>query len=135
MGDSSRQAVTRRHLASAASRAHGYSRAVIVEGGRTIYLCGETALEDARGNPLAGDFEAQAREVFRKMGATLIEAGGGLANLTTMTVFITDPRHGDAFRRVRIESFGDNFPASAMIVVTGFGHPDVLVEVQGIAVL
>lgn len=135
MAQSTQGSASRRHIASAASKAHGYSRAVVVEGGRTVYLCGETALQDANGKSLAGDFEAQAREVFRKINATLAECGASLASMTTMTVFITDARHGDTFRRVRIEAFGDNFPASAMIVAAGFGHPDVLVEVQGIAVI
>jgi len=55
--------------------------------------------------------------------------------MVTMTVFITDARYGDRFTQLRKEIFGDNFPASALITVTGLARPEMLVEIQGIAVL
>jgi 2-iminobutanoate/2-iminopropanoate deaminase len=55
--------------------------------------------------------------------------------MVTMTVFITDARYGDRFTQLRKEIFGDNFPASALITVAGLAHPEMLVEVQGIAVI
>src|SRR5260221_377887 len=83
----------------------------------------------------AADFDGQAREVFARLDRTLGEAGGRLADMVTMTVFITDPRRGDRFTQLRCEIFGDNFPASALITVAGLARPEMLVEVQGIAVL
>ena len=65
---------------------------------------------------------------------TLKEAGSKLADMVTMTVFITDARYGDRFCELRCEIFGDNFPASALITVAGLARPELLVEVQGIAV-
>jgi enamine deaminase RidA (YjgF/YER057c/UK114 family) len=81
------------------------------------------------------DFEGQVREIFAKLGKTIEEAGGKLGDMVTMTVFITDPRYGDRFTQLRREIFGDNFPASALITVTGLARPELLVEVQGIAVI
>ena len=52
-----------------------------------------------------------------------------------MTVFITDARYGDCFTQLRKEVFGDDFPASALITVAGLARPEMLVEVQGIAVI
>ena len=46
-----------------------------------------------------------------------------------------DARYGDRFTQLRKEIFGDNFPASALITVAGLARPEMLVEVQGIAVL
>jgi enamine deaminase RidA (YjgF/YER057c/UK114 family) len=81
-------------------------------------------------------FDAQVRAVFALMDRTLKRAGGGLANLVTMTVFITDPRHGDAFVKIRGEIFGDGrYPASALITVTAFARPGILIEIQGVAVV
>jgi len=54
--------------------------------------------------------------------------------MVTMTVFITDARLGDRFTQLRREIFGDDFPASALITVAGLARPEMLVEVQGIAV-
>jgi 2-iminobutanoate/2-iminopropanoate deaminase len=55
--------------------------------------------------------------------------------MVTMTVFITDARYGDRFTELRKEIFGDNFPASALITVAGLARPELLVEVQGVAVI
>ena len=66
---------------------------------------------------------------------TLKEAGAGLKDLVTMTVFITDSRYGKQFTDIRLELFKDDFPASALITCDGLARPDMLVEVQGIAMI
>ena len=124
----------RSHIKRDTSQARAYSQAVITEGGRTIWLAGQIASEDAAGRSLIGDFDGQVREVFARLGKTLEEAGAKLADMVTMTVFITDARSGDRFVELRKEIFGDNFPASALITVAGLARPGLLVEVQGIAV-
>ena len=73
--------------------------------------------------------------MFARLGQTLAEAGGALGDMVTMTVFITDARFGDHFTQLRKEIFGDNFPASALITGAGLARPELLVEVQGIAVI
>ena len=107
-----------------------FSRAVITAGGRTIWLAGQTASGSGM------DFDSQVREVFSKLDATIKGAGGGgLADMVTMTVFIKDPRHGDRFVELRREIFKERFPASALITVAGFARPEILVDVQGVAVV
>ncbi|HEY1300271.1 MAG TPA: RidA family protein [Stellaceae bacterium] len=117
------------------AQARAYSQAVVTEGGRTVWLAGQVGAADASGRSLAGDFDGQVREIFARLGATLGEAGGRLADMVTMTVFITDARYGDRFTELRKEIFGDNFPASALITVAGLARPEFLVEVQGVAVI
>ena len=117
-----------------ASRA--YSPAVITQGGKTVWLAGQTALRDEAGNDLSGDFDAQAKTIFALIGKTLQRAGGSLADMVTMTVFINDPRNGDRFVELRKGFFPDgNFPASAMITVSHFARPGMLIEIQGVAVI
>ena len=127
--------VKRTNLRNERAQARGYSQAVVTEGGRTIWLAGQVAAEDSSGRSLAADFDGQVREVFARLGRTLEEAGGRLADMVTMTVFITDARLGDRFTQLRREIFGDNYPASALITVAGLARPEMLVEVQGIAVI
>lgn len=55
--------------------------------------------------------------------------------MVTMTVFINDPRHGDRFVEIRKEVFGSNFPGSALLTISQFARPGILVEIQGIAVV
>ena len=127
--------MTRAYLKRQAAQARAYSQAVVSEGGKVVWLAGQVAAEDSSGNSLAGDFDGQVREVFSRLGKTLEEAGGALGDMVTMTVFITDTRLGDRFTQLRKAIFGDNFPASALITVAGLARPDLLVEVQGIAVI
>lgn len=131
----SRRVPVRRYIKRDTAQARAYSQAVVTEGGRTVWLAGQVGAADASGNSLAGDFDGQVREVFSRLGRTLEEAGGSLADMVTMTVFITDARFGDRFTQLRREIFGDDFPASALITVAGLARPEMLVEVQGIAVI
>ena len=111
------------------TRERAFSRAVITEGGKTIWLAGQTS------PPGTGDFEAQTRDVFARLDETIKAAGGkGLGDMVTMTVFINDPRHGDRFTQIRKEILKDNFPASALITVSAFARPEILIEIQGVAV-
>ena len=126
---------TRTNLKRETAQARGYSQAVVTEGGRVVWLAGQVAGEDSSGRSLAADFDGQVREVFARLGRTLEEAGGRLSDMVTMTVFITDVRLGDRFTQLRCEIFGDDFPASALITVAGLARPEMLVEVQGIAVI
>ena len=135
MADASGAKPFRQYLKREASQARAYSQAVITEGGRTIWLAGQVGATDGSGRSLAGDFDGQVREVFSRLGLTLADAGGNLRDMVTMTVFITDARYGDRFTQLRKEIFGDNFPASALITVAGLARPDILVEVQGVAVI
>ena len=53
----------------------------------------------------------------------------------TMTVFINDGRYGTRFTEIRGEHFPHGrYPASALITVSGFAKPEMMVEIQGIAV-
>src|SRR5882724_6504436 len=72
---------------------YSYSPAVVREGGRIVWLAGQTATEDLHGRSIAGDFDSQARTVFQLLDRTLQRAHGSLADLVTMTVFINDPRY------------------------------------------
>ncbi len=113
-----------------------YSPAVITQGGKTVWLAGQTAMRDEAGNDISGNFDAQVRTIFSLIDKTLRRTGGSLANLVTMTVFINDPRHGDKFVELRKGFFPDgNFPASALITVSQFARPGMLIEIQGVAVI
>ena len=79
----------------------GYSEAVITEGGRTVWLAGQTATVDDTGKSLAGDLDGQVRQLFKNLDRTLQKAGGKLSDMVQMTVFITDVRYGDRLTQIR----------------------------------
>jgi 2-iminobutanoate/2-iminopropanoate deaminase len=121
---------------SATQKERAFSPAVVSKGGRIIWLAGQTTTADLNGKSLAGDFLGQARTDFALMDRTLKRSGASLQNLVTMTVFINDPRYGDEFVKLRHEIFPDGkFPASALITVSNFAQPGILIEIQGVAVI
>ena len=112
-----------------------YSRAVKIKGGTTVYLAGHGAVVDADGNSLAGDFTAQAHRCFEQLRGLMSDVGGALDDIVTMTVFIVDSRYGDEFVQIRSGYFSHGFPCSALITVHSLARPEMLVEIQAIAVL
>ena len=117
-------------------KSRAFSPAVITEGGKTVWLAGQTATVDEHGKDISGNFEAQARTIFALIDKTLRRVGGTVANVVTMTVFINDPRYGDQFVKLRSEIFKDGrFPASALITVSHFARPGMLIEIQAVAVV
>jgi 2-iminobutanoate/2-iminopropanoate deaminase len=121
---------------TATQKERAYSPAVITRGGKIIWLAGQTTTTDLNGKSLEGDFLGQARADFALMDRTLKRSGGSLQNLVTMTVFINDPRNGDLLVKMRHEMFPDGkFPGSALITVSHFAQPGILIEIQGVAVI
>lgn len=119
-----------------AQQKRAFSPGVITEGGRIVWLAGQTATEDLNGKSIAGDFDAQVRTIFKLMDQTLKRAGGSLSDLVTMTVYINDPRHGDRFVEIRKEMFPDGrFPGSALLTISNFARPGMMIEIAGIAVV
>jgi 2-iminobutanoate/2-iminopropanoate deaminase len=117
-------------------KSRAYSPAVITEGGRIVWMAGQTATVDGDGKDISGNFEAQTHRVFALMAETLHRAGGTLANLVTMTVFIKEPRYGDRFVELRKQKFPDgHYPGSALITVANFARPGMEIEIQAIAVI
>jgi len=112
-----------------------FSPAVITKGEQTIvWVAGHTGAATDDGGSLAGDFDAQFSQTFRNIEKTLTQCGCKLADIVTMTVFLNDVRHTTRMTELRTQLFGDNFPASAAITVSGFARPDIMLEIQCIAV-
>ena len=113
----------------ARSQERAFSRAVVTDGGKTVWLGGQT------GSP-EKSFEGQVRDIFAELDKTIKGVGGaGLQDMVTMTVFINDGRLGDRFIELRKQAFKECYPASALITVTGFAQPGLLIEIQGMAVV
>ena len=123
------------YLTASGENQRSYSRAVIAQGQRTVYLAGIVNYDENR-NPVTDSFEVATRTTFARLEETLEEVGATLSDIVTMTVYITDPRYGDQFVKLRSEYFEEGkFPASALITVAGLGRPELMVEIQAVAVL
>jgi enamine deaminase RidA (YjgF/YER057c/UK114 family) len=117
-------------------RERAYSPAVKITGGTTIYLAGQTGYQDDKGEMYPGNFDGQARVAFERMRKTLESAGGKLENVVTMTVFVTDMANGTRLTQLRKEFFQEGrYPASALIGIKELARPEMMIEIQAIAVV
>jgi enamine deaminase RidA (YjgF/YER057c/UK114 family) len=111
-----------------------YGAGVVTQGGRTVWLAGMGGTTGPDGKPIT-DFAEQTRQAFRNIEKVLKEAGGSLQNLVSMTVMIRNQSDGDTFVKVRGEFFKSKFPASMLITAKDFANPNLLVEIQSVAVV
>jgi 2-iminobutanoate/2-iminopropanoate deaminase len=111
-----------------------YAPVVSVVPGRLILLSGLLARNDAGNIVGKGDMAAQIRQVGENIKAALAAAGASLADLVRTQTFTTDIdeffRHVD----VRMEYFGA-LPTSTTVEVRRLSHPDLLVEIEAMAVV
>ena len=102
----------------------GVFSGVITDGGKTVWVAGQTATRDKDDKDISGNFEAQVRQVFYQIDSIMKRAGGSLANVVSVTVFIKEPRYGDRFVEMRKDYFKDgNYPGSALITVSNSRGP------------
>lgn len=109
-----------------------YSQAVKVHG--TVYLSGQIPLDPASGELVAGDMDAQVRRVFDNLRAVARAAGGDLADLVKLNVYLTDLGHFALVNRIMAEYFEEPYPARAAVGVAALPR-GAAVEMDGILVL
>ena len=103
--------------------------------GRIVFVSGMTS-KAADGTVVGvGDIEAQTRQMYENVKAAVEAAGGTMNDICRVDVYIKDMAGFDIVHRVRREYFPDPPPASTMVAVSGFTHPDYLIEMSAIAVI
>ncbi|MCO6418918.1 RidA family protein [Siccirubricoccus sp. KC 17139] len=108
---------------------------IIAPAGRLVFISGMLA-KDASGALVgAGDITAQTRQVCENLKSAVAAAGGTLDDICRVDVHIADMRHFPQIHAVRREYFTGTPPASTMVQVTGFTHPEALIEITAIAVI
>jgi len=100
----------------------------LVAGG-FAYIAGMTA----RGSDTAGDEYVQAKAIFTKIGHLVEAAGGTMADVVKVTIFVTDITRREEVWRARREFFTGNFPASTLVQVAALATPALKVEIDAVA--
>ncbi|MCG5536001.1 Rid family detoxifying hydrolase [Ectothiorhodospira mobilis] len=116
-----------------APRAIGpYSQAV--KAGDTVYLSGQIPLVPETMEMVEGPMEAQVRRVFDNLAAVAAAAGGGLADIVKLNIYLTDLGHFALVNEIMTEYFAEPYPARAAIGVASLpkGAP---VEMDAVMVL
>lgn len=120
------------HTDNAPAAIGTYSQAVEIAG--TVYLSGQIPLVPETMELVAGDMAAQIRRVFDNLSAVCAAAGGSLADLVKLNIFLTDLGHFPLVNQVMAEYFVQPYPARAAIGVASLPK-GAGVEMDGILVL
>ncbi|GHE29858.1 reactive intermediate/imine deaminase [Streptosporangium violaceochromogenes] len=115
-----------------------YSPAVSVplDGERTLVFISGQVAGDAQGRTLgAGDPARQTEAVFELMSEILKEAGGSLADLVSVVIYLADMAHLAAVSEVRNRVLSEPPPASTLVEVARLAVAGHLVEISGVAVV
>lgn len=109
-----------------------YSQAIKVNN--TVYLSGQIPLVPESMTMVDGGVEAQIQQVFKNLAAVCEAAGGTLADIVKLNVFLTDLRHFATVNEIMALYFSAPYPARAAIGVSALPR-DALVEMDGIMVI
>jgi 2-iminobutanoate/2-iminopropanoate deaminase len=112
-----------------------YSQGIQTEGGRLVFIAGQTASDENGAVVGKGDIELQTERVFQNVGAVLSAAGATFDDLVMTTTYLTDIKYREAYNRIRLKYYGSTPPTSTLLVVKALGHEDFLIEIDGIAVI
>jgi enamine deaminase RidA (YjgF/YER057c/UK114 family) len=106
-----------------------WSNCLVVDG--IAYVSGMVA----RGAPNLEKMDEyeQAKVIFAKIKALLEAAGGKMADVVKVTIFVTNIKNNTKVWKARAEVFSGNFPASTLVQVAALASPEILVEIEAIA--
>ena len=112
------------------------AQAVVTRGGRTVWMRGQCPQDlDTARNIDSHDPAEQTHKVMQNIRQLIEEAGGEMAHLVKVVVYITDVRHREAVYRTMGEYIRGVHPVSTGLVVTALARPDWLVEIDATAVI
>ena len=107
-----------------------WSNCLFVDG--IAYVSGMVARGEGV-NLAAMDEYEQAKSIFSKIKGLLEAAGGSMADVVKITVFVTNIKNNVKVWAARREFFTGNFPASTLVEVRALASPEILVEIEAIA--
>lgn len=118
------------------SKPNGYSHAVRIRKGATVFIAGQVALDQSGNLVGKGDFRLQAQQAFANLKAAVEAAGGTMQDIVKLNVYVTDIAQLPTYRQVRdLYIDGKEPPTSTAIQVSSLFRPEFLIEVDAAAVV
>ncbi len=110
----------------------GYSRAIKV--GDMVYVSGTTGTDPSGKIVAPGDMYAQSVQTIRNIENALQRLGLGLEYVVRTRIYVTKMELWEEVARAHSELFGTVHPATTLVEVSRFVDPDMLVEIEAVAV-
>ena len=113
-----------------------YSQLAVARGSQILFISGQVGF-DSDGNLVGADHGAQAEQAFRNLVIAVESQGGSAADIAKITIFVVghSPELAQPILAGRDAVFGNHKPASTFLGVEKLIRPELLVEVEGTAVL
>lgn len=118
-----------------------YAQVSVAQGSRLVFMAGQVA-RDAGGNPVGpGDLAAQTEQAYVNVNAAVTAAGGSFSDIAKLTIYVVD------WEPAKLAQLGEGASRAAqrlglelvrpitLLGVSALGEPDLLVEVEAVAVL
>jgi reactive intermediate/imine deaminase len=99
-----------------------------------LYVSGQAAISPQGELVGAGDFDAQAEQVFQNLKRVLEAGGSSLANVVKVTIFLTDMSNFGKIVELRGKWFTPPYPADTIVEVRSLALPELEIEIEAIAV-
>jgi enamine deaminase RidA (YjgF/YER057c/UK114 family) len=117
----------------------GYAHGWEAQGGKTVYIAGQVAMDKDGRVVGRGDLVAQFRQVCENLRAVVTARGGQLNDVLKLTLYVLSKTEYKARAReigaVYREYFGKHYPAMTLVEVKGLYDDDCLIEIEGIALV
>jgi 2-iminobutanoate/2-iminopropanoate deaminase len=107
----------------------------IAEARKLIWVSGQLAFDEHDQFVGQGDAGRQTEQCLRNIQRCLEQLGGSLADVVQVIVFVKEMADLQAIHEVRLRLFSPPYPTSTLVAVSGFVHPDALIEINAVAAL
>ncbi len=110
-----------------------WSNCLVVD--RHVYIAGMTSRSDVFDTIVGENAYEQSKVIFDKIKALIEAAGGTMADIVKVNVFLTDVNDRQQVWEARREYFEGDFPVSTLLEISKLVHPDMLVEIEAVGFL
>jgi enamine deaminase RidA (YjgF/YER057c/UK114 family) len=117
---------------------YGFSQVVTITTGKTVYLSGQVAWDASQQIIGPGDLQAQTRQALENVRTAMEAAGGQLADVVSMRIYIVEDVLGESHHvseALRDTFSPDQAPATTWIGVPALADEEFLVEIEAIGVI
>lgn len=107
----------------------------LTETKRMVWISGMLAFDEHDQLIGKGDMAAQAEQCLKNIQNALVQMGGTMSDIVSVTVFVKDMSDLKQIHEVRLRYFSEPYPTSTLVKISDFVHPDGLIEINAQAVI
>lgn len=110
-----------------------WSNCLVID--RHVYIAGMTSRSDEFDTIVGSNAYEQSKVIFDKIKALIEAAGGTMADIVKVNIFLTDVNDRQQVWEARREYFDGDYPVSTLLEISKLVHPDMVVEIEAVGVL